>query len=182
MLLADWIMLGVIAVVIVLGLVAGFSGGLKFFKSGIFGVIISLAVTYFLLGIVNSWQFVQDLLAKLNEAMNIGEEWANVIDQVMLAVIIFIVVQILRIIVVKLIAALFEINNIVFKIINRILGIAVIGAVAVIIGLVVFQAIYWVGGETAEQVVEGLNGSVFKLDWLYENNPLRALVDQVMPK
>ena len=85
MLLADWIMLGVIAVVIVLGLVAGFSGGLKFFTSGIFGVIISLAVTYFLLGIVNSWQFVQDLLAKLNEAMNIGEEWANVIDQVMLA-------------------------------------------------------------------------------------------------
>ena len=69
MLLADYIMLGVIAVVVILGLVVGFSGGLKFFTSGIFGIVISVVVTYFLLGIVNSWQFVQDLLSKLNGMM-----------------------------------------------------------------------------------------------------------------
>ena len=149
MLLADWIMLGVIAVVIILGLVAGFSGGLKFFTGGIFGIIISVIVTYFLLGVVNSWGFVNDLMDKLNGAMGLGEGISNAIDQIIISVVLFIVVQILRIIIVKILAELFEINNVFFKVINRVLGIAVMAAVAVIVGLLVFQIIYWVGGNTA---------------------------------
>lgn len=177
MLLADWIMLGVIAVVIILGLVAGFSGGLKFFTGGIFGIIISVIVTYFLLGVVNSWGFVNDLMDKLNGAMGLGEGISNAIDQIIIAVVLFIVVQILRIIIVKILAGLFEINNVFFKVINRILGIAVMSAVAVIVGLLVFQIIYWVGGNTASSVTSALDGSVFGLDWLYANNPLRSLPD-----
>lgn len=178
MLLADYIMLGVIAVVAILGLVVGFSGGLKFFTSGIFGIVISVVVTYFLLGIVNSWQFVQDLLSKLNGMMgDLNPTLVNIIDQAILAVILFIIVQIVRIIIVKLIAGLFEIDNGFFKVINRILGIVVIAAVAVILGLLAFQIIYWVGGATAHDVAQALEGSVFRLDWLYENNPLRTLAD-----
>lgn len=177
MLLADWIMLGVIAVVIILGLVAGFSGGLRFFTGGIFGVIISIIVTYFLLGVVNSWQFVQDLLAKLNDAMGLSEQACAVIDQIILAVLLFVLVQILRIIIVKLIAGLFEIDNAFFKVINKILGIVVMAAVAAGIGLLVFQIIYWVGGETADAVSQALDGSFFRLDWVYQHNPLRSLPD-----
>lgn len=177
MLLADWIMLGVIAVVIILGLVAGFSGGLRFFTGGIFGVIISIIVTYFLLGVVNSWQFVQDLLAKLNDAMGLSEQACAVIDQIILAVLLFVLVQILRIIIVKLIAGLFEIDNAFFKVINKILGIVVMAAVAAGIGLLVFQIIYWVGGETAHAVSQALDGSFFRLDWVYQHNPLRSLPD-----
>lgn len=177
MILADWIMLGVIAVVIILGLVVGFSGGLKFFTGGIFGVIISVVVTYFLWGIVNSWQFVQDLFVKLNSAMQLSETASTVIDQIILAVIIFVVVQILRIIIVKLIAGLFEIDNAFFKVINRVLGIVVMAAVAAILGLLAFQIIYWVGGQTANDVASSLDGSVFGLDWIYANNPLRIFVD-----
>lgn len=180
MILADYIMLGVIAVVIILGLIVGFSGGLKFFTGGIFGVIISVVVTYFLWGIVNSWQFVQDLFEKLNEAMGLSAEACTAIDQVILAVLMFVIVQIIRIIVVKLIAGLFEIDNAFFKAINRILGIVVMAGVAVILGLLAFQIIYWVGGQTAEDVVSSLENSVFKLDWVYANNPLRTFVDTLM--
>lgn len=177
MIIADWVMLGIIAVVIILGLVAGFSGGLKFFTGGIFGVIISIIVTYFLMGVVNSWQFVIDLFAKLNGAMSFSENVEYIIDQIILAVVLFIIVQILRIIVVKLIAGLFEINNVIVRVINRVLGIVVIAAVVAILGLLAFQIIYWVGGQTAEQVAEGLNGSVFGLDWIYEHNPLRVMAE-----
>lgn len=177
MLLADWIMLGIIAVVIILGLVAGFSGGLKFFTSGIFGIVISVIVTYFLLGVVNSWQFVQDLLTKLNDSMNLSEAFEYAIDQIIIAVILFVIVQIVRIIIVKIIAGIFEIDNAFFKVINRILGIAVIAAVAVILGLLAFQIIYWVGGESAQSVLDSLKGSVFRLDWIYEHNPLRSFPD-----
>lgn len=180
MIIADWIMLGVIAVVVILGLVAGFSGGLRFFTGGIFGIIISVIVTYFLIGIVNSWQFVIDIFAKLNGAMNFGENAEYIIDQIILAVALFVIVQILRIIIVKLLAGLFEINNAFFKVINRVLGIAVMAAVAVILGLLAFQIIYWVGGQTAAEVAEGLDGSVFGLDWVYENNPLRTMADYFM--
>ena len=182
MLLADWITIGVIVVTVIIGLIAGFSGSLKFFTSGIFGIIISVIVTYFLLGIVNKWQFVIDLMAKLNGMMNLEEGWENAIDQIILAVIIFIVVQIVRIIIVKLIAGLFEIDNGFFRVVNRILGIVIMAAVIAALGLLAFQIIYWVGGESADAVRDALDGSVFRLDWVYDNNPLRALVDNVMPQ
>ncbi len=180
MILADIIMLCLIAVVVLLGIVVGFSGGLKFFTGGIFGVIISVIVTYFLWGIVYSWDFVQDLFAKLNEAMSgLPEGAAVAIDNVILAVLLFVLVQIVRIIIVKLIAGFFEIDNAFFKVINKIFGIALMGAVVFVIGLIVFQIIYWVGGQTAQDVVSALKDSVFKLDVLYENNPLRDLVDMI---
>lgn len=174
MILADWIMLGVIAAVIVLGLIIGFSGCLKFFTSGVFGVVISVIVTYFLLGIVNSWQFVADLLSRLNAAMNISESAANVIDQVLLAVIIFIVVQLLRILAVKAVVSMFEIDNGAVKVINRVLGVASVACIMFILGLLAFQIIYWVGGTSADQVSAALADSKLGLGWLYENNPLRS--------
>ena len=175
--LADWILIGVIAVVIILGLVAGFSGGLKFFTCGIFGIVISVVVTYFLLGVVNSWQFVIDLLARLNDAMGIEETAAAVVEQIILAVILFIIVQILRAIIVRCLVGLFEINNGFMKFLNKLLGIIFMAAVVAALGLIVLQVIYWVGGETAETVREAFEGSLLRLDWVYDNNPLRTMVD-----
>ncbi len=177
MITADWIMLGIIVAALIIGLVVGFGRCLKFFTSGVFGIIISVIVTYFLLGIVNSWQFVVDLLARLNQAMNINPAAANVIDQVILAVIIFAIVQLLRLLAVKVIVSLFEVDNGAVKVVNSILGVVAVAFVAVVLGLLTFQIIYWVGGTSAEQVAEALSGSKLGLGWLYENNPLRSLVD-----
>lgn len=183
MLLADWIAVAVLAVALLLGLIAGFAGGLRFFTGGIFGIIISIIVCYFLYGVVTDWTFVNDLLDKLVSSIAAGgndftQALVNMhIEVIILCIVMFIVVQILRIIIVKIIAGVMEINNPVFKVINKLLGMALMVAVAFMLGLIVFQIIYWVGGESAQQVTDAFENSVLKLDWLYENNPLRSMVD-----
>ncbi len=175
MIIADWIFLGVIVLTVILGLACGFSGSLKFFTGGIFGVIISVVVTYFLFGIVYEPIAGTGIFDGLNNAMNVDADVAKIIDQAILAVVMFILVQIVRIIIVKILAGVFEINNAVFRVINRILGIAVIAAVVVIVGLIVFQIIAWIGGGVGQNFSNWLEGSVFKLNWIYENNPLIAI-------
>ena len=182
MLLADWIAVAVLAVALLLGLIAGFAGGLKFFTGGIFGIIISIIVCYFLYGVVSDWAFVNDLLGKLSGSVASGgnaftDFLVNIhFEAVLLCIIMFVVVQILRIIIVKIIAGVLEINNTALKVINKLLGMVLMVAVAFMVGLIAFQIIYWVGGESAQQVSDAFNGSVLKLDWLYENNPLRSMV------
>lgn len=181
MILADWITLGIAVLVAVLGLVVGFGRGLKFFTGGIFGIIISIVVCYFFAGIVLDWQFVQDLLAKFVTVLtDANNGFCNFlldiqIPKVIVFVIMFIVVQILRIIIVAIIKNVVEIDNIVFKVINKLLGMALMLAVAFMVALIVFQIISWVGGVTAEQVADAFAGSLLRLDWLFENNPLNMI-------
>ena len=65
MIVADFIFIGVAAVVAFLGWLIGFGKTLKFFTSGIFGILISVFVCYCLGGIIMNIGFVSDLLAKL---------------------------------------------------------------------------------------------------------------------
>ena len=125
MITADYIVLGVLVVFVLIGALVGFGKGLKFFTSGIFGVIISVFVCYLIFGLVLSWDFVAELLGKfsdwLREQGSVGTFFADIyIDRVVLAVVLFIIVQIVRIIVVKIVKGIVEINNVVFKVINRI--------------------------------------------------------------
>lgn len=183
MILADYIALGIVLVALIIGMVAGFAGGLKFFTSGVFGVIISVVVCYFLYGIVMQWSFVNDLLVKLTNAIAAADNGlcdfllSIHIEIIVLCAVMFIVVQIVRVIIVKIISGIIEIDNPVFKVINKTLGIALFIALAAMFGLIALQIIYWVGGETATKVTEALEGSFFRLDWLYENNPLKTIVD-----
>lgn len=183
MILADWIAIGIVVLFAVLGLIAGFSGGLKFFTGGIFGVIISVVVCCFFYGFVVQWEFVNDLLTKLTDAVAAANNaFCDIlikiyIEKIVLFVVMFIIAQIVRIILVKILAGIAEINNPVFKAINKLLGLALMLAVAAMLGLIAFQIIYWIGGSTSTQVADALDGSFFKLDWLYENNPLRTMVD-----
>ncbi|MGN0814370.1 MAG: hypothetical protein ACI4MH_03970 [Candidatus Coproplasma sp.] len=183
MIMADWIAIGIVVVFLLLGLVAGFSGGLKFFTGGVFGVIISVVVCYFLYGIVLDWPFVNDLMTNLiNSIQSAGNGFCDFlvtihIETIALCIVMFVVVQIVRVIIVKILAGIAEIDNIVFKVINKSLGVVLFLAVAAMIGLIVFQVINWVGGETAANVGTALEGSLFKLDWLYANNPLNTMIE-----
>lgn len=185
MLLADWIAIAVIAVFVIIGLIVGFGAGLKFFTSGIFGVLISIFVCYCVGGFILDLQFVQDVLAKLSGL------WADkdgaffvILNNIHAEIIIyyialFIVVQILRVIIVSILKNIAEIKFLPMKIINKLLGAALFAGVMFLIALFVFQIINWVGGATAEQVVEAFDGSKLKLDWLFENNPLNSIIEQV---
>lgn len=183
----DWIAIGVVLVSVLFGLLFGFGKLLKFFTGGLIGVLISIVVTYFCFGVVSSWVFVRDLMAKLIGAMqNADNSIVNFliqigIEKIILAIGIFIVVQILRIIIVKIIKSIVEIDSPVAKTVNRIFGLVFMLAVACMVWLLVFHVIQLVGGQTAANVRAEINGSVFKLDWVFDNNPLRWIIERVVP-
>ncbi|MDE7087095.1 MAG: hypothetical protein K2O67_02770 [Clostridia bacterium] len=184
--LIDWIAIGVILVTVLLGSLLGFGKILKFFTSGIFGIIISVVVTYFCIGIVASWGFVQELMAKLLVAMqNANNGFVNFlinigIERIILGVALFIIIQLLRIIIVRIIKGVFEINNVVFKVINRALGVILLAGIVCMIGLITFHIVDLIGGTTAENFRQSLTG-VFKLEWVFDNNPLKYIIERNIP-
>ncbi|MDE7083934.1 MAG: hypothetical protein K2O81_01665 [Clostridia bacterium] len=178
----DWIAIGVVLVSVLFGVLFGFGKLLKFFTGGILGIIISVVVTYFCFGIVSSWVFVRDLMSKLLTAMqNANSPIVDFllkigIEKIILAVGIFIIVQILRIIIVRIIKGIVEIDNPITKVINKLFGIVFMLAVACMVCLLVFHVIQLVGGETLNNVRADINGSVFKLDWVFDHNPLLWII------
>lgn len=180
MITADIIVLVAFILFVLIGALAGFGKGLKFFTSGIFGVIISIFVCYLIYGLVLDWDAVRGLLDRFNEWLtqqgDVGQFFADIhTDRIVLAVVLFVVIQIIRIIIVKIIKGIVELDNVLFRIINKILGMAFFFAVALAILLVVFQIIAWIGGDTYANFLETLDGSIFRLDDLLINNPLNSV-------
>ncbi|MCM1438197.1 MAG: hypothetical protein NC131_03150 [Roseburia sp.] len=174
----DWVAIGVVLVAVLFGVLFGFGKLLKFFTGGIIGIIISVVVTYFCFGVVSSWMFVRDVMAKLLTAMqNSGSGFVHFllkigIEKIILAVAMFIIVQILRIIIVSIIKGIVEIDNPVLKVINRVFGVVLMLAIACMIWLLVFHIVHAVGGGSAASMRASISGSVFRLDWVYDHNPL----------
>lgn len=180
MLIADWIALGTVVLSFIFGLAFGFGKGLKFFTKGIFGIIISIFICYCLGGLILQLGFVQELLNKFVQALEGKGGFCDFllkihIEIVVYYILLFIVVQIVRIIIVAIIKNVVEIDNIVFRLVNKILGMALFFGVFVLLALFIFQLVNWVGGQSAQDMAEWLTGSVFKLDKLFENNPLNSL-------
>ena len=183
MLIADWIALGIIILFAIIGLLVGFGRGLRFFTKGFFGFIISVFVCYSLGGFIIHIGFVDNLLTSFRGLFEGKEAWyfklllTIRIDIIVYYIVLFIVVQILRVIIVKIISSVFEIQNVFLKIINRIFGMVLFLCVLVLIAMIVFQIIYWIGGNTALNFVAKISGSALKLDWFYEHNPLIELIE-----
>ncbi len=182
MLIVDWIALGVILVAAMIGLLLGFGKCLKIFTSGLIGIIISIVLTYFLIGIVASWGFVQDIMAAFDEALvKNGSGFCQFlntigIESIVLAVALFVIVQLLRIFIVNIIKGIAESDNTVIRIFNKVTGMIFSLAFFFMIVLVIFQIIYLIGGDTANNFNASLKGTL-RIDWLFENNPLRSIAD-----
>lgn len=180
--IVDWIALGIVLLVALIGILLGFGKCLKIFTGGIIGIIISVVVTYFLIGIVGSWGFVQDLLAKFTQVLdangsgfcmflkNIG------IESIVLAVALFLIVQLVRILIVNIVKGISEIDNMVISVFNKVLGLIFALAFFAMIALIIFQIIYLIGGDIANSFREYLTGA-FKLDWLFDNNPMNIIAN-----
>lgn len=182
--LVDWIVIGVILLSLLLGSLFGFGKLLKGFTRGIVGVLISIVVTYFCIGVVASWGFVQDIMAQLLTAMhNANNGFVNFlinigIEKIILAVALFIIIQILRIIIVSIIKGVVEINNPFFKVINRFFGAVFMLAIVAMFALLVFHVVDLIGGNTEFNFRQSLSG-VFKLDWVFDHNPLKYVIQRV---
>ncbi len=180
MAMADIIVLVAFVGFALLGGVVGFGRGLKFFTSGLFGIIMSVFVCYLIFGLVLDISFVKDLCDKFLEWLNskgsLGTFFADIhADYMVLAVVLFIIIQIIRILIVKAVRGVFESEKAAIKLLNKIFGAVFFVVVLFAIMLIVFQVVSLIGGSTEENFLSNLDGSWFLLDVLYKNNPLLSI-------
>ncbi len=179
--------IGAIALVLIIGLIgvfAGFGKVLKAMSGGIVGWILSIVVCYFLFGIVLNISFVQELLLRFVNLLKDSESsivnFLAVIrvDIIVYAIALFLIVTLLRILFVNIIKAIFEIDFIVIKIINKVLGVILALVWLAMIVLIVMQVLYWVTGANGA-IYEALSGSFLGLDKLFLNNPLNDIIGYI---
>lgn len=180
MLVIDIVAIALLIAFFFLGLGLGFGKGLKLFTSGWIGKIISVVVCYFIFGVVLSWGFVQDVLASFVGALkDNGSDFCEFlltirIEIITFAIVLFIVVQLLRILVVNLIKNVMEIDNVVIRVVNKVFGVALFFGALIILTLIVFQVIAWIGGVDGG-FYNAIEGSVFGLDSVFQSNPLNSI-------
>lgn len=187
MVLADWIFIGGVLVLLALGAVVGFSRGIAFITGGIVGIIISIFVCYCVGGLIMQLSFVQAMLEKIASLWNASDNFfcrflTNIhFEVIVYYIILFIIVQVLRKLLVKLLTKIGNNGFVLVKAADKILGAALFLIVGFVIFLFVFQIIYWCYGadtEFAVGFVDKISG-VFRLDYMYLNNPLASLVKYV---
>lgn len=178
MISVDYVFIGLILLCIAVGAVIGFGKGLQLFACGIVGIIISIISCYFLFGLVLSFEFVQGWITKLTDYLSaVGSPickflLAIKIELIVVAIVLFILVQVSRKLLVVLVASIFEANNIVFKVINKALGAILCVVVFICLSLIVMQIMFMAGAD-GNALFEG---SFFKLDWIFFNNPLTSII------
>ena len=170
----DWATLIVAILLAVVGLFAGFGRTLRFFTKGIFGIIISVFVCATFGGMIAGIPAVNGWIASLNEKL--GQAWSFFgtirLATVLYYVVLFFVFQLLRIIVVKCVAGLFEADVLPVRILNKVLGAALAVAAVLLLVLLVFAVIGAFDGTSFVQGFEdALSGSF--LGRLYESNPVK---------
>ena len=182
MIFADWIFLAFVVIFCLLGMLFGFGKGLKFFTSGIFGVVISIVVCYALGGLIYNFGFVQDALNSMCTALAAKNNGfcnflLNVrIDIIVYYVALFIIVSIIRIIIVKVIKSIAEIDKMPLIILNKSFGVILFVFVGFMVMLFVFWIVSLIGGNTEANFLLKLSGSKLKLDWIFEHNPFMTII------
>lgn len=178
----DWILIALIVLVPLGGVAIGGGKVIHTISEGIVGKILTFIVFYFTFGLVLNFSFVQEFLITIAQA--IEELDSKILDFLVLkirlevvvfAIIFLVIVAILRRVVANLIEELLEIDNKGMKVVNKILGGLLSLFWLFVILLIVFQVLYMITGETGS-VYEFLSGSFLRLDDLYLNNPLNAII------
>lgn len=187
MVITDWIVIGLIVLFAILGMLFGFGKGLKFFTGGIFGIIISVFVCYALGGLIYNISFVHKGLESFRAVLERnGSKFCNFllmirIETIVYYVVLFVAVTFIRILIVKIIKSIVEIDNMFLIVLNKILGVVFYVAVLVLLILFVFWIIALIKGPNLSDF-PSLAGSKFKLGWLYENNPFMTIIKVIWIK
>lgn len=160
-------------VLVLLGFVLGFGRSLRVFTKGVVGVIISVFVCASFGGMIIGIDVVGEKLAELNAFFTSKAEFLGTIhlETVVFYIVMFLVVQILRIITVKFISGIFEADNPVMKGVNKFLGMIFVPAIMCLFLLLVF-AVFALFDDTTfvANMLNDMEGT-FLLK-LYQNNPI----------
>ena len=180
----DYIVLIAFVASLFIGSAFGFGKVLGWVTGGITGKIIAVIVCYFIYGVVLDFSFVRELMAKLVTTL---QEDGSLICKILLAIridmiaffaLLFVAVLSLRKIIVKVIDKAMSSDIKVISVTNRVLGVILLTVFAAIVLLVIFQLIAWVSG-TDGAFYEGLQGSAFGLDSVFQNNPLNSIFHSI---
>lgn len=155
-----------------LGLALGFGRVLKFFTKGIFGFELSVFLCVTFGGMIAGIPAVSEWIAGINARL--GEAW-NFLATIHLAtvvyyVVLFFVLQLLRILVVKFVAGVFSADVLPMRILNRALGAVAAVAAVLLLVLLVFGIVALFDGAAAD-LAKSLEGSF--LGTLFAHNPVK---------
>lgn len=179
---ADWIAIAVVIVCILFGALLGFGKLLTFLTNKIIGKITALFICYTFGGMLMSLGFIQDFLAWVASLWSRYDNFFCVFltkihpEVIVYYTVLFIACIFLIKLIARLVRAILEIKLLPLKIINKVGGAILLTGIGALIWLIVFQIIYWVGGETSLNLLNSLHGSLFGLDKLFLKNPLLGLV------
>lgn len=170
------------AVSLLLGFLLGFGRTLKFLTGGVVGVIISIFFCVTFGGIIANISFVSELITKGNAYFG---EFAAILEKINVAtwiyyVVLFVIVQIARIIIVKTIARVFTPKDKSSKLfgvrnmINRVLGLVLFGACFVLLVYLVMAVMALLTDvEAVSSALETMKESGKSFFYLmYINNPI----------
>lgn len=176
----DWIFLGVLLVIAVLGAIMGFGKVFSLFVLNKYvRIFVAIFVCYTFGGMILSIPFVNQMLADL------ASNWSHIkfLNLIHLEIIIYyiglaIITIVLVIIFAKVVKGVSETNVKVIKILNKLGGVILFGALALILIFLVFQIIAWIGGNTDINFRNTLSQNANAIVGpLYANNPLLKLVE-----
>ena len=182
MIFADWLVIALIIVFCIFGMLFGFGKGLKFFTGGIIGIIISVFVCYALGGFILKLGFVQKMLTSFCNTLDAkGNGFCRFlllirIDVIVYYVALFIIVSLARILIVKIIKSVVEVENMALIIINKAAGVILFVVVFFMLLLLVFWIISLINGGVDGSVYASLKDSKIGLDSLYASNPFLEII------
>lgn len=175
----DWIFVGALLIVAILGAMFGFGKVLSLFVlNKLVRIIISIFVCYTFGGMILSIPFVNQMLADL--AVN----WAHIniltkihFEIILYYIVLFIITMLIVLILSRVIRSISEVQFLPIKILNKACGAILFCAFALLLMLFVFHIISWIGGETAKSLLVALQTDANALVRpLYENNPMTQWV------
>lgn len=178
----DWIFLGVMLIVIMLGSVLGFGKVFSWFVlNKIVRMLLAVFVCYTFGGMILGISVVNRMLTEL------ASYWSHIdfltkihLEIFIYYIVLFLITLIIISILAKLIRGLSEASYRPVKVINKLFGAIAFAALALAIMLLAFHIITWIGGDTSKNFLNMLQtdaGAILRP--LYENNPMTKLIEMV---
>lgn len=175
----DWIFLGALLLVMGLGAMLGFGKVMaSFVLNKIVRIIVAVFVCYTFGGVILGIPFVHQLLADL------ASHWSHIPiltkmhpEIIIYYIVLFVITLIAVFILARVLKGFSESKFLPIKILNKVGGAILLGALALVLLLFVFQIIGWIGGQSEEKFRTLLEISANAIVRpLYEHNPMLRLI------
>jgi len=163
----------ILIILAVIGSIIGFGRALKISTNGVAGVIISVVVCFLIGGALLATPAISNLVYRGNNYFNDVWRFLGIIrlGTIIYFIVLFAIVQILRMIIVYIIKSIVEINNTPIRVVNKILGAVYVSGTAFLLMLLIFAALSLIDQTTfAQSVISSMEGNF--LHTLFINNPI----------